>query len=497
MNEALIMNWNARVKDDDVVYHNGDFCLAPNTYIDTPSGRKQIRNIKKGDKVYSISLGWEKDKYKSKLLEVSTVTNVLSSYSDYRLRIKLENNTTIESNGNHPFAVSKKNGIIYWIKADSLKKNDVLFHRKDIPAPIVEKWYKEYKLGYIWGYVKGDGCDRDGFIDIQSKDYDGLSRIKTFIKELFDIEIVIKSQKYYRLKIPKSIVLALRKFDLTYSRITIHNQEWNRGFIAGFYDAEGSLRFQSNNWYITLCNTNRSLINVIKKKLRFFGFKYLFSKQQPKGFKLAFILKLFTKNTCEFCLLFRPAIKRKYPDLAILANGVRIKSIEKVYNKRGDLFKNYNLTVEPNNNYFAKGILVHNCFKNSSGGKAGEGMQHKSTYWTSKLNGKIIFVAGNHDKNNSTKTIIHKIVIKYGHHYINMVHDPKYYDDRYAINFIAHVHNHWKFKRIINPYDDKFTDLINIGVDQWAFRPVSFEEIYSAYRFWTKHLKKEDVSYST
>lgn len=145
-------------------------------------------------------------------------------------------------------------------------------------------------------------------------------------------------------------------------------------------------------------------------------------------------------------------------------------------------------------------VVYHNgdfCFKNSSGGKAGEGMQHKSTYWTSKLNGKIIFVAGNHDKNNSTKTIIHKIVIKYGHHYINMVHDPKYYDDRYAINFIAHVHNHWKFKRIINPYDDKFTDLINIGVDQWAFRPVSFEEIYSAYRFWIKHLKKEDVSYST
>jgi len=154
------------------------------------------------------------------------------------------------------------------------------------------------------------------------------------------------------------------------------------------------------------------------------------------------------------------------------------------------------LIVKWNNRVKPEDTVYHNgdfCFKNSKGGKPGEGMLHKSTHWQDKLNGRIIFVAGNHDKNNSTKTIIHKIVIKYGHHFINMVHDPKYYDERFQINFIAHVHNHWKFRRILHPTLDQYTDLVNIGVDQWDFQPVSFEEIYSSYRYWTKHVKEEDI----
>lgn len=154
------------------------------------------------------------------------------------------------------------------------------------------------------------------------------------------------------------------------------------------------------------------------------------------------------------------------------------------------LVVNWNSRVKKDDTVYVNGDF---SFKNSKGGKAGEGMTHKSSYWQDMLNGIKVFVGGNHDKNNSTKTIIHRIILKYGHHYINMVHNPKDYDDRFQINFIAHVHNRWKFRRIFHPTYNQYTDLINIGVDQWAFRPVSFEEIYSAYRYWTKHIKHEEI----
>ena len=153
------------------------------------------------------------------------------------------------------------------------------------------------------------------------------------------------------------------------------------------------------------------------------------------------------------------------------------------------LVENWNSRVKPDD------IVIHNgdfSFRNSKGGKPGEGMQFKSDYWRKQLNGNIIFVQGNHDRNNSTKTIIQSLVIKYGHHYINIVHNPAHWDSRFEINFVAHVHNRWKFQRVFNAENSTWSILINIGVDQWDFKPVTFEEIYSEYRKWLKSLKKEE-----
>ncbi len=145
--------------------------------------------------------------------------------------------------------------------------------------------------------------------------------------------------------------------------------------------------------------------------------------------------------------------------------------------------RNWNDVVGPND------LVIHDgdwCFKNSKGGKRGEGVTMKAIDWERKLNGKIIQIIGSHDRNNSVRSIIHKLVIKYGHHYINIVHDPRDYDINFKINFVAHVHNKWKFKRVFSPMDDRYIDLINIGVDVWNFRPVTFEEIYRDYKRWSK-----------
>jgi len=147
------------------------------------------------------------------------------------------------------------------------------------------------------------------------------------------------------------------------------------------------------------------------------------------------------------------------------------------------IIDNWNRRVDPIDQVYHLGDF---CFKNSPGGKEGEGMTIKATDWIRKLNGNIIFVKGNHDKNNSLRTLTERIVIRYGSHYVNLVHDPANYDPNFKINFVGHIHNKWKFKRVFDLMEDRYTDLINVGVDVWNFQPVTFEEIYKYYKRWSK-----------
>lgn len=161
---------------------------------------------------------------------------------------------------------------------------------------------------------------------------------------------------------------------------------------------------------------------------------------------------------------------------------ISYKSLEKM-NK--ELIRRWNERVKKEDTVFMIGDF---CFKNSKKGKKGEGIPVSSNYWKSKLNGNIIFIKGNHDRNNSNRTIIEKLSIKYGGHRVNLVHNPEHADLNYDINFTGHVHSNWEIKRIRRGMT--FTDCINVGVDVWNFIPITFEEIQKRYNNWKKYVKK-------
>ena len=153
------------------------------------------------------------------------------------------------------------------------------------------------------------------------------------------------------------------------------------------------------------------------------------------------------------------------------------KSLEQM-NKT--IIRNHNERVKKEDFVFHIGDF---CFKNSSG-KRGEGIKIFAKEWESKLNGKIIHIKGNHDRNNSTKTIIERLTIGYGNKRINLVHKPEMADINYKINFTGHVHEKWEIKKVRKDFD--FTDCINVGVDVWRFYPVTFDEIIKRYSKWSK-----------
>jgi len=143
------------------------------------------------------------------------------------------------------------------------------------------------------------------------------------------------------------------------------------------------------------------------------------------------------------------------------------------------LIRNWNARVKPEDIVFHIGDF---CFKNTPGGKKGEGVPISARDWEKQLNGKIIHIKGNHDKNNSCKTIITNLTIWFGNKRINLVHDPAYAGVNYKLNFVGHIHEKWEIKRVKTMFG--FTDCINVGVDVWNFKPTSYNEIMSRYYKW-------------
>lgn len=136
------------------------------------------------------------------------------------------------------------------------------------------------------------------------------------------------------------------------------------------------------------------------------------------------------------------------------------------------LIKNWNERVKPDDMVIFCGDF---CFRNSPGGKPGEGTTNKFGFYKEKLNGNIVFIRGNHDDNNSVNTKIESVVINVGGHEIYCAHDPHDYCPGYDINIVGHIHGKWKIKQ------EGTTVLINVGVDVWDYRPVTTEEIFKLY----------------
>jgi calcineurin-like phosphoesterase family protein len=111
------------------------------------------------------------------------------------------------------------------------------------------------------------------------------------------------------------------------------------------------------------------------------------------------------------------------------------------------------------------------CFKNTEGGKPGEGVAKNALFWLSRLRGNVVFLKGNHDKRNSMNTKLKSCIIEIGGEEIYLCHNPEDFNKNYRINLVGHVHEKWKIKNEGNVV------LVNVGVDQWNFRPVTWEEI--------------------
>jgi len=162
-------------------------------------------------------------------------------------------------------------------------------------------------------------------------------------------------------------------------------------------------------------------------------------------------------------------------------------SKESVIKMNETLIRNCNERVKEDDTLFFVGDLG---FKSGSG--RGEGEPEKLQQYIEQIKCKnVIYIEGNHDTKgrNSFKTPIQNIVIKHGGKRIFLVHNPDFCNVNYEMNFVGHIHQLWKIKRIRKGFD--FTDAVNVGVDMNNFYPITYNEIYSQYQKWLKEQKND------
>lgn len=99
--------------------------------------------------------------------------------------------------------------------------------------------------------------------------------------------------------------------------------------------------------------------------------------------------------------------------------------------------------------------------------------------WEQKLNGKIIHIVGNHDRNSGVKSVIVTAILEFGGKIVLAQHHPP--KDINEIpkecDFVicGHIHDKWKHKVIDT------VPVINVGVDVWDFKPVDVNELLKYY----------------
>ncbi|MHA1789182.1 MAG: hypothetical protein ACTSXT_08140 [Candidatus Helarchaeota archaeon] len=112
-------------------------------------------------------------------------------------------------------------------------------------------------------------------------------------------------------------------------------------------------------------------------------------------------------------------------------------------------------------------------------------------YFLNQYNGRYVIIRGNHEKSNKIVDRIQSASMYIGGLKIFMVHDPINSKIDYDINLVAHVHNAWKFTILKKKEQESL--LINVGVTQWKYRPVSWDEIYAIYCRWKKGIIKPEL----
>jgi calcineurin-like phosphoesterase family protein len=104
-----------------------------------------------------------------------------------------------------------------------------------------------------------------------------------------------------------------------------------------------------------------------------------------------------------------------------------------------------------------------------------EGSRTKAETWESCLNGKYIFIRGNHDKNNGLKFAIETAVVEVGGALAFVQHRPIEraceVPDFCEFVICGHVHEKWRIKVIDGIIN------VNVGVDVNKYAPLSDSEL--------------------
>ncbi len=351
--------------------HACAYCLQGDTRILMGDGRtKRLDRVNVGDEIYGTTVRGKHRYY--------VRTRVLDHWQTLKLayRILLADGTELVASGDHRFLTER--GWKYVMPAlrpaqrPSLTSNNALVGTGRFATP--PSFDVDYRRGYLCGMIRGDGT-------LRRYDYSGRRRAKDVLYQfrlaLVDLEALARSQTYLN-----DLEVATTEFELAAARagyravrairtstqssferitelVTIPEAppvEWQRGFLAGIFDAEGS----RSEHVLRISNKNRQLVDLISGSFATLGFdSTIESRMSPDGLIYTVRLRGGFAEHLRFFHSCAPAISRKW-DLEGSAIGTRgdlgVVSIEPL-----GLRQLFDITTGTGD-FIANGVVSHNCY---------------------------------------------------------------------------------------------------------------------------------------
>lgn len=226
----------------------------------------------------------------------------------------------------------------------------------------------DWEIGYLAGFLDGDGCvyikNRDNSIKFYNNDKLIIEWIKNKINDIFKKEVIHTISKdgntyFIQLNQREYIYKLLRLIEKTNIKL-----DFKRGYLAGIYDAEGNFRKNTCRMF----NTDKNIVNKIIlycKELGLYNSVNWKTDRRKDYYKP--LAEIIIYPSYLFFLYCQPKMSRKknFKQLNPISTIAYRQNnfIEKISFKFIGKQKVYNIETDVNT-YIANGVPVHNSWIN-------------------------------------------------------------------------------------------------------------------------------------
>jgi len=356
--------------------HACPYCLGADTPVLTADGRvRPISQLRVGDEVYGTERRGSFRRY--------TRTPVLAHWSVIKpaYRIALEDGTELIAGPDHRFLSERgwkfvtgtqhgRNRRPHLTTSNKLMGTGAFAHslRKDT----------DYRRGYLCGLIRGDGSLGKY---VYAREGGGGGEQHVFRLALCDLEALHLAQEWLRSAEVETYEFAFaagsrRPMQAIGTRArarvaaireliawpTVPIRQWQAGFLAGIFDAEGSF----SQTVFRISNTDAEIIDRICICLRAFNFRFVVEHADRIETKPIDVVRL-VGGLAEHLRFFHttdPAITRKR---SIAGQAVKSDARLKVVRiePTGKAMRLYDITTGTGD-FIANGVISHNCYARPS-----------------------------------------------------------------------------------------------------------------------------------
>ncbi|MEO7742037.1 MAG: PA0069 family radical SAM protein [Usitatibacter sp.] len=357
--------------------HGCTYCALGSTLILMGDGRTlPLSELKSGDEIYGTKRIGDYRRYAK--------SRVLAHWSTVKpaYRLTLEDGTELVTSSDHRFLSDRGWKHVTGAESGRLRRPHLTTANKLIGTGAFAEGPADsdgYRRGYLCGLIRGDG-------HLKSYHYESRGRqdnVHAFRLALCDPQALLKAQDYlldfeiatqeFRFQAAAGNRRALDAIRATsFARVqavrdligwpTNQAADWSKGFLAGIFDAEGSL----GQTVLRICNTDSEITGWISESLKSLGFSFVVEHRHLVERKPIDVVRLTggLREQLRFFHTVRPAITRKLnlEGRAIRSDAkLRVVSIEPL----GKAIRLYDITTETED-FIANGVVSHNCFARPS-----------------------------------------------------------------------------------------------------------------------------------